>query len=49
MAGTKLTAPNGVTVNVAKEKVDGLRRRGFTEAEKKAPAKKSTSSKKKSN
>lgn len=49
MAATRLTAPNGAVVSVAKEKVDGLLRRGFTEAkETKAPTKKSASGKKKS-
>lgn len=48
MADTKMTAPNGATVTVDKERVDSLLRYGFTELdEKKAPAKKSASSKSK--
>ena len=42
----KMTAPNGAAVEVAGSKVENLLRRGFAEAEKKAPAKKSASSKK---
>lgn len=46
MAVVKLTAPNGATVSVDKSRVENLLRRGFTEQEtKKAPAKKSASSK----
>lgn len=41
----RLTAPNGATVEVADERVENLVRYGFTEETKKAPAKKSASSK----
>jgi hypothetical protein len=43
----KLTSPNGGTVSVAEAKVEGLLRRGFTEANSstKTTTKKSTSSK----
>ena len=42
----RLTAPNGAKVTAADERVESLVRFGFTvEAEKKAPAKKSASSK----
>ena len=43
----RLTFTNGVTVDVPDEKAEGLSRMGFTAAEepKKAPAKKSASSK----
>lgn len=45
----KLTAPNGASVSVADDRVDGLLLRGFTKAtggESKAPAKKAAAPKK---
>ena len=43
----RLTAPNGASVTVDDDKVDGLLRRGFARVEeKKAPAKKAASGKK---
>jgi hypothetical protein len=46
---TKLIAPNGSTVSVASDRVDALRRHGFTEPQKteepKAPAKKAAAKK----
>ena len=41
----RLTAPNGATVTVSDDKVDGLLARGFTAADEAKPAKKTTAKK----